>query len=1197
MIPSATARYRLGACLIGCAATWLYLSTHLAVAAKPDLPAPDLAAPALPAPAKKYDFQRDVRTILEASCVGCHDAERHKGEFRLDTRDNLLKGSESGPAIVLGKSEASDLIKSVARVQKDTNMPPDKDQSLSPEQVGILRAWIDDGAPYPEGFILRPVGGVRLDKEELAKLPPPAKQKIDFVQDVQPIFAERCYSCHGPDKQEAQFRLDHKPTVLAGGDLGPAIAPGKSADSLLIHLVVGLKKGSRMPKKGEPLTPEQIGILRAWIDQGPDFPESASVVLKTARDHWAFKPPQRPELPAVPPEIAKEIKGDLTNPIDRFIAARLSKEGLKFSPLAGKETLLRRLHLDLTGLPPSAEEFDAYLKDKSHDAYDKTVERLLASPHYGERWGRHWLDAARYADSDGYEKDKPRIAHFYRDWVINAFNRDLPYDRFVIEQIAGDELPHATQEQIVATGYLRNSMINEEGGADPEQFRMEAMFDRMDAMGKGILGLGLNCCQCHTHKYDPLSQEEYYRLFAFLNNDHESQPRVYAADELMRKADIARQIGELEGKLQHENSDWQERMAAWEKEWRAQPRPEWTVIRPEVDKNSSDGQRFLPLPDGSYLGAGYQPTKVECNLSMHTDIDGITGFRLELLHDPSLPALGPGRSFMGTFGLSEIKVETKKPDGKREKVKIASATADLSSPANTQVHPNFNDKKSVKRVLGPAAYAIDGDNNTGWSSDLGPGRRNLESVAVFALEEPLGPGELFIELVQRMGGWNSDDLQGNCVGRFRLSVTTSPDPKAEPVPVHVRAALNVPPENRSPAQVATIFSYWRTTVPEWKETNEKIEELWKQHPEGTTQMTLAPLDEARPTAMLKRGDWLKPGRLVTPGVPAILNPLPENAGADRLTLARWLVDRRSPTTARVFVNRVWQSYFGTGIVSTSEDFGTQSEPPSHPELLDWLAVEFMEHGWSVKHLQRLIVGSRTYQQSSQVTPELLQKDPYNRLLARGARFRVEGEIVRDIQLSVSGLLNPKVGGRAVMPPAPFYLFQPPASYSPFPWIEEKGDDRYRRAVYTWRRRSTPYPFLQSFDTPEGNVACVRRTRANTPIQALMSLNETVSMEAARAFAKRILTSGGDKDENRIDFAFKVAVSRRPSDAERETLQKLLEKQRARIAEGKLNPWQVATGDAKEQKDKLPKDAIAAEWASYTVLARVLLNLDETITKE
>jgi mono/diheme cytochrome c family protein len=1121
----------------------------------------------LPPAAEQIDFQRDIRPILEGACVSCHGPRQEKGGFRIDSAEHLRKGGESGAAFAPGKSGESNLIHRVARIDPDEAMPPKQSQALTPDQVGKLRAWIDAGTPWPEGFVIRDTAPLELSAADLAALPPPAERKVDFVKEVQPIFAAACYDCHGPKHQESNFRLDHKPTLLAGGALGPALARGDGAASTLIHFVAGLRPEGRMPKKGEPLSAEQIGILRAWIDQGADFPDEASVTIEDKRDHWSFRAPVQGPLP----------QNGEPHPIDALVKERLEREGLAFSPEADPATLLRRLHLDLTGLPPTIAEQRAFAVDR----IDETIESLLASPHHGERWGRHWLDAARYADSDGYEKDKPRIAHFYRDWVIAAINRDLPYDQFIIEQIAGDLLPDATQDQIVATGYLRNSMLNEEGGVDPEQFRMEAMFDRIDAIGKGILALGLNCVQCHDHKYDPISQEEYYRIFAFLNNDHEAQPRVYTPEEHQRRAEVLREIAAIEARLREETPDWEAKVAAWEGEWRAAARPEWTVIRPEVDKNATGGQRILPQPDGSFVAAGFQPTKSTTVLRLKSDLKGITGFRLEMLNDPNLPANGPGRSFMGTFGLSGFEVEAAAPEGKAAKVAFAHATADLAAAEKTPVHPLFNEKEPKERFFGPASYAIDGNPDTGWSSDLGPGRRNFESVAVFATAAPLDGADLTIRLAQRIGGWNADDLQAAQMGRFRLSVTSSPNPEADPVPPLVRAALAVPREERSPQQVATIFSHWRGIAgqrhPElaerYAEATAEIEALWAQHPEGVTQFTLMAREEPRLTSLLKRGDWLKPAESVTPGVPAVLNPLPENAGGDRLAFAKWLVDRRSPTTARALVNRVWQAYFGTGLVATPEEFGTQGEVPSHPELLDWLAVDFMEKGWSLKHLHRLILSSRTYRQDSRVKPELLARDPDNRLLARGPRFRVEGEVIRDIQLSVSGLLNPAVGGPSVMPPAPQFLFEPPASYAPFPWKEATGKDRYRRAVYTWRRRTTPYPFLQTFDTPEGNVACVRRTRANTPIQALVALNETVSMEAARAFAQRILEEGGATEAERLDYAWRLALARPPQPDETAILSELMKRQRA------------------------SKSGPEGEAAAYTLAARVLLNLDETFTKE
>ncbi len=612
---------------------------------------------------------------------------------------------------------------------------------------------------------------------------------------------------------------------------------------------------------------------------------------------------------------------------------------------------------------------------------------------------------------------------------------------------------------------------------------------------------------------------------------------------------------------------------------------------------STGGQKYLLLPDGSFRAAGYAPTKHTGKFTVKSDLPKITAFRLELMNDANLPASGPGRSLWGTCALTEFKVEAGSKD--RKPVKLARASADFEQ-SETPLESYYDDKSGKRRVVGPISFAIDGKDDTAWGIDAGPGRRNVGHEAVFVLEKPIedpNGTELTFGLAQNHGGWNSDDLMTNNLGRFRVSVTGDPDAKADPTPTLVRQALAVPRERRSPEQVETIFSYWRTLVPEWKAENDRIESLWKGHPAGATTLVLQARDEPRPTAVLKRGDFLKPGKAVAPGVPAFLNPLPSDAPPNRLTFAKWLVDRKAPTTARAFVNRVWQSYNGTGLVATSEDLGTQADAPSHPELLDWLAVEFMDKGWSVKDLHRLIVGSSTYRQSSKATPELLARDPYNRLLARGARLRVEGEVVRDIQLAASGLLNPALGGPSTMPPAPAFLFQPPASYAPFPWIEAKGPDRYRRGVYTWRRRSTPYPLLSTFDVPEGNTSCVRRVRSNTPLQALVTLNETIAVEAARALARKALADGGATDADRITYAFRRCVGRGPTEAERAILLKLLDDQQRHFAEGWASPWEIVTGSKSEKPGDLPKGASPTRWAAYTVVARVLLNLDETITKE
>ncbi len=919
-------------------------------------------------------------------------------------------------------------------------------------------------------------------------------------------------------------------------------------------------------------------------------PAAAAAQAEKARTHWAFTPPTKPAPP-------KPTTRWGHNEIDAFIAARLTREKLKPSPEADRTTLLRRLSLDLIGLPPTPAEVDAFLADKSPEAYDRVVERLLESPHYGERWGRHWLDAARYADSDGFEKDKLRFIWFYRDWVVNAFNRDLPYDRFVIEQIAGDLLPDATQDSTVATGFLRNSMINEEGGVDPEQFRMDAMFDRMDAIGKSVLGLTIQCAQCHTHKYDPITHEEYYQLFAFLNNEHEGSRVVYLPEQLQQVESLRRQMRTLDEDLRHRTPDWEQRLARWEDSVR-DAAAHWQRID---TRNAGDNSaRYEYLPDGSILAGGYAPTQWTSHFAgTNTTLPRITAFRLEQLPHPDLPSGGPGRSIKGMAALSEFKVEVQSlaQPTNRYWVKFTRAEADFSN-AEKPLEAEFDDRSNSKRTYGPIAHAIDGKGDTAWGIDAGPGRRNTARQAVFIPEKPIetaGGVILHFHLEQGHGGWNSDDNQNHNLGRFRLTLTDAPNPGLDPVPALLGPIVATPRDRRSPAQVHALFSHFRTTVPEWKSVNDQIEALWRQWPEGHTSLALYPRDEARMTAVLKRGDWLKPGKAVTAATPAFLHRLTEGADASRLTFARWLVDRRSPTTARVLVNRVWQQYFGLGLVETPEDFGVQAPAPSHPELLDWLAIEFMDQGWSLKKLHRLIVRSATYRQSSRVTPELLERDPQNRLLARAPRIRVEGEIVRDIALASSGLLNPALGGPGIFAPAPDFLFKPPSSYGPFEWTEERGTNRYRRALYTFRRRSTPYPALQNFDVPNADFSCVRRTRSNTPLQALTTLNETLFMECARALALNALRNG-TTDDQRITHAFRAVLSRPPSRGELTELTALFQRTRQRIADGWVNPFELGTG-TNALPANLPPGTNPGQLAALTTVTRVLLNLDEAITRE
>ncbi|MFI4874299.1 MAG: DUF1553 domain-containing protein, partial [Blastopirellula sp. JB062] len=711
------------------------------------------------------------------------------------------------------------------------------------------------------------------------------------------------------------------------------------------------------------------------------------------------------------------------------------------------------------------------------------------------------------------------------------------------------------------------------------------------------LGLTMNGARCHSHKYDPISQHEYYEMFAFLNNTNDASIPTYSAAEAKRVDAIRREIADIETTLQESNPAWRQEMAQWETETQ-QLCGDWEVLEPV--ELPFEGQKFRVLDDFSILSESYAPKSSSPKFTMRpTQTAKITGIRLELLTHPQLPLRGPGRSSRGTAALSEITVYAAPADdpSKRTKVKLVSATADVNPAKGPQ--PDYlmdiKAKGGDQRVTGPIQFAIDGDKKTAWTTDSDPGRRNQSRKAAFVFEEPIGyeTGTVItIEPNMSHGGWNNNDRHNCLMGRYRFSVTTAPDPVADPLPFDVREILQTPAEQRTPEQQFMVFQFWRTTVDAWQAENERIESLWKSYPEGSSQLVLEERTEPRVTSLLHRGDFLSPTEVVAPGVPDFLHDLPQDAERSRLTFARWLVDRRSPTTARAIVNRIWQAYFGIGLVETSDDLGSQSTPPSHRELLDWLAVEFMENDWSLKHLHRLITSSATYRQSSNVTTEQYREDPYNRLLARGPRFRVNAEIVRDIGLTASGLLNREIGGPPVYPPAPSFLFKPPASYGQKAWNEETDDQRYRRGVYTFRFRSVPYPMLETFDSVPGNVSCVRRNRSNTPLQALTLLNEPLSLECAAALAARTLREGGESDASRLEYAMRCCVARVPSGAEIKVLQTMLDKQRRRIAAGELNAEQIAQawGENGEAKD-------LQEWVAWTFVARAILCLDETITKE
>jgi hypothetical protein len=1026
-------------------------------------------------------------------------------------------------------------------------------------------------------------------------LPPAVSRTVDFSKEVQPILSERCYSCHGADKQKADLRWDVKASAFKTGDHGPIIVPGNSASSRVIKLVSGQEPDALMPPRGDRLTAEQIGILRAWIDQGAAWPEGSIAAHKAAdkRNHWAFKTPVRPPIPIV------ERKKWARNPIDDFILARLEKERLRPSSEADRVTLIRRVTLDLTGLPPAPKEVDAFIADRSPTAYERLVDRLLDSPHYGELWARHWLDAARYADTNGYEKDRPRSIWPYRDWVIHALNRDMPYDQFTVEQLAGDLLPHPTLDQRIATGFLRNSMLNQEGGIEPEQFRVEALIDRVDALGKAFLGLTMNCCQCHDHKFDPFTQKDYYRFYAFLNNDDEAFLEVPTPEQAKQRDEVLKKIQNLEEKGMGELTN-NDRMEAWEKGL-ANPTPQWTELDPALWENF--GTKFEKQDDLSLLGGGDVAVGGVMRVWFDGPLTNVTAFRLEALTNANLVYGGPGEVGKGSFLVKEFTAETYEQSNPTvtNKIKFRRALADLEAPGFAVTN------------------AIDGNTEKGgWTPTTTPAHRNENHYAVFECQEPvtLGPGtRLLITLHQTFDGDDKNhgldvDSKLDChlLGSLRLSATSDGVPiLLNPLPPAQCQLLSIPASQRTTEQKRALFSFFRLSDPGCADLNKEIDKAWEGWPYPATTMVLHSRPRPRVTHVFKRGDRLRPAEEVQPGVPDFLHAFATNSPPNRLGLARWIVDPASPTTARVIVNRIWQSYFGQGLVTTPEDFGTRVENPSHPELLDWLACELMRpttpdssvglvhvglaQPWSLKHIHRLILNSATYRQSSHVAPEVYAKDQFDRWLERAPRVRVDGEVVQDIALSVSGLLNPKIGGPSVYPPIPASVGD--TAYGGFNWPETKGEDRYRRGLYTFWKRSLPFPTLTAFDVPSGETSCPRRVRSNTPLQALTTLNEKTFMEAAQAMALRVMKEGGSDNRERLRYAFKLCTGRMPDHEELEKLLKFWQEQYVHFENDTADAVKVSSADL----TNMPPDINLHKAAAWAMVSRTILNLDETITKE
>lgn len=1004
-----------------------------------------------------------------------------------------------------------------------------------------------------------------------------AEDKVDFGRDILPILSENCYKCHGPDDKtrEAELRLD----TFAGAtrDLGgyQALNPKQPDESELIRRIESKDPDEMMPPPSSKrtLSDGDRALLRRWIAQGGEYSL-----------HWAFIPPQK-----------SEAKG-----IDELVDARLARERLSRSPKATPETLCRRLYLDLTGLPPSPKEVEefvtAYQADPSA-ALEALVTRLLASDAYAEKWSRHWLDVARYADSNGFEKDMPRDQWAYRDWVIHSIAKDQPYNQFIIEQIAGDLIPNHTHDQLIATGFLRNGMVNEEGAIVYEQFRLEGNFDRMDCIGKAVLGLTLQCCQCHSHKFDPITHDEYYGLFAFLNNTYEAQSWVYTPEQEKKIDAIQKQIAKIEKDLKEKTPDWETRLATWIEAER-QREATWEDL--DAIEHEWEGGLNHPekIADKSILVLGHPTTQGKVYVTGKPNTKKITAIRVEALRYGDLPFGGPGRSYHGSFAISEVEVWMKGPKDKDWKpVKLGEAFADFAEKER-ELEPFFLNKRGGQtkedRKIGPAKFLVDGDMKTAWRADRGPVLRETESVAMIRLAEPLElpeGAEIKVRLSQDHGGDGGiDNLQ---LGRFRVGVTGAEKPELAPYDHAATLAIR---SSQDPKSEAVVFRAWRQSVKEWAEQNGQISKLESTYPEALTSVLhiAQPSGEYRhETQLLDRGVWNHPKHEVSPHTPAVLHPLNVQSPT-RLDFARWLVDDENPLAARVQVNRVWQAMFGSGLVETSEDFGTRAPRPEHLEVLDWLAADFMEHGWSRKHLIRRIVTSETYQQTSRLTPELLARDPQNRLLARGARFRADSEVVRDIALAASGLLNRKVGGPSFFPPVPASLLEY-NFFKPDYWEPATGPERYRRSLYVFRKRSMPDPVMTTFDAPNSDFACARRVRSNTPLAALVSLNEPVFVEAAQAMALRVVREGGKTEAERIDYAYRLVTGRGVKPTEEAELLKLLTSQRKRLAEGWLSIDKVGFTDP-ENRPGLPEGVTPQDVAAWAIASRILLNLDETFTR-
>ncbi|HET9180281.1 MAG TPA: PSD1 and planctomycete cytochrome C domain-containing protein [Terriglobia bacterium] len=1123
------------------------------------------------------NFGRDIEPVFLASCGNCHAGNQAQGHLRLDSVAAILKGGVSGAAIVPGHSQDSLLVRRLLGLGDGPRMPMAA-SPLEPRNINLIRAWIDYAS----------FKGIELGAQSAAPAPKSSHQQSTaasplFAAKIRPVLAARCYQCHGPEIHQNGLRLDSLAAILKGSENGKVVVPGNSGDSRIIRRLAGLER-PQMPYGGPPLTDAQIKMVRQWIDMGAPGPDSTTAIAQATQPlkHWAYIKPVRPDLPKV------KNSAWCRNPIDYFVLARLEKDGAHPSPEADKATLLRRVYLDLIGLPPTIKETDEFMADQSPSAYEKLVDKLLASPHYGERWARPWLDLSRYADSNGYEKDNPRVAWEYRDWLIKALNDDMSFKEFTIEQIAGDMLPNPTNDQLIATGFNRNTLLNQEGGVDKLEQRFYTLVDRVNTTAEVWLGTTLGCAECHNHKFDPFPQKDYYRMMAFFDSNAnykildlgqgegyvwEPDLELPTPEQAVKAKQLRTDIAGLKQTLATETPARESEQEKWEAEMKRAVK-EWTPLKPS-HYVSEEGAELKLLDDGSILAGGKNPFADTYDIEAETKSQAITGIRIEVLADPSLPKGGPGRDLDGNFFLSGFEVEA--------------SPADKSGPAQKIVFKQAVDNESESGYSARNLVKKDKDLK-GWSIDSTPSPVPIVREAVLVPEKPFGfPAgtKLTIRLTHGMRHTTRN------IGRFRLSVTTSQNPAAiTQVPARMVPVLDKPSSERSEKEKGDLAAVFRSIAPSLQPARDQVAKLEKSVEDLGIVTALVMGEQGsfeRPSTYVRiRGTFSSLSDKVFAGVPSALNPLPSDAMPNRLGLAEWLVSDDNPLTARVTVNHYWQEIFGQGIVETSEDFGTQGDPPTHPELLDWLATEFMQNNWSMKHIIRLIVASATYRQSSRATPQMIEYDPYDKLLERGPRFRVEAEMVRDIALSAAGLLSPRVGGPSVMPYQPPGIWDRP--YSDAKWVESIDGDQYRRGIYIFIRRTAPYPSLTTFDVPSREFCTVRRVRTNTPLQALTTLNDPVYFEAAKALARRMMEDAGPGPAARVTYGFRRAVTRRPASQE---LDRIVAYYQAEL--GHYQKDLKAAGDVIKGYGDSKLDP--AEQAAWTMVANVLLNLDETITKE